>query len=370
MADQNRAQVIVTCPGCGANNRIREHSVFEIPHCQICKHSLERLSPWRLARRPDGYGSKDTCGPAAASRAQADSSGPHLGLGSKILILVLLTSAVPIALFLAAQGSTVNTAPRIKTAITPPPQARPVSPPIQVRKPVGAVAPVVQKAAFAEDLKLLEPLKPIPQIDPKRFNPTQTDPKLVVDPERTQKIIETNEKILKRNQKILDGVQTDLKRFESPKYAEAPEPVPLPTDRKLRNGTMINSRRLNGAGQLQVDNGLPNDAVVKVVSTDTDDCIAFFYVASNSAHKIKGIPDGDYKLMFCSGYDWDKKARCFTRDKRKSKFREPSTFTTTRERTSRGILRHSVILRVTLHRVPHGNAKADPISDAEFDRYD
>ena len=118
-----------------------------------------------------------------------------------------------------------------------------------------------------------------------------------------------------------------------------------------------------------MENGLNRDAVVKLVRTDSNQCVAFFYVASKATYEIKGIPDGQYNLLFCSGTDWDESKRSFTRNKRFSKFQDPSSWNTVRERNGNTISTRYSSHQITLHGVPTGNARTGYVSEALFDQY-
>jgi len=155
-------------------------------------------------------------------------------------------------------------------------------------------------------------------------------------------------------------------KAESAKVSKPPAPPPL--NRRLANGTMIRSGELDGKGRLQVENGLGRDAVAKLVRKGSNHCTAFFYVSSKATHEITGIPDGDYDLCFCAGTDWDEQKQSFTRDKSFSKFRDPTSWSTTREHREDGIYWRYDINQVTLHPVVGGKAKTDRIGEDEFSK--
>jgi len=139
-------------------------------------------------------------------------------------------------------------------------------------------------------------------------------------------------------------------------------------NRRLANGTIIRSRRLRGKGHLQVENGLDRDAVVKLVKRGSQRYTVFFYVRSNSTHEITRIPDGEYNLFFCSGTDWDKMKKSFKRDKSFSRFRDSSSWTTTKERRHGGTHWVYSVHRVALHPVRGGTARTDALLEADFSR--
>jgi hypothetical protein len=101
----------------------------------------------------------------------------------------------------------------------------------------------------------------------------------------------------------------------------APRDTPLPQqllpriNRKLSNGTIIRSSslRLHGSGQLTIKNGLSLDAAAKLIDKQNNLCKAYFYISSESPFTLTGVPDGNYRLLFGIGEDWDSSTLFFTR---------------------------------------------------------
>lgn len=251
MQAPNSAAVVVTCPGCGTQNRIQPHAPTVSPLCGACTRSLAGVSPWSAkAREP-------------VANPRGDLYG-KLALASVVLVLGLIT---------------------VVTVF---------------QRPAGNGKPSLPTVA-------------------------STTPK--------------------------------------------PPPQPL-LNRRLGNGTMIKSGVLNGNGHLEVQNGLDRDAVVKLVPTMTKQCTAFFYVASKSTCKIEGIPDGQYNLLFCTGTDWDEHKKSFTRDKRFSRFQDPSGWNTTKETVGDRIRTRYTIHQITLHPIRGGKARSSTMGEGDFSQYE
>ncbi|MFI9560684.1 hypothetical protein [Nonomuraea endophytica] len=130
--------------------------------------------------------------------------------------------------------------------------------------------------------------------------------------------------------------------------------------RRLSTGKFIKRENLNGRSSLQIDNGSTRDAVVTVMRGGTK---AFsIYVRKKGKYKVRGVRDGNYKIYFTHGVDWDGKNRAFTRDCSFERFQKSVKFKTTY--TASQILWHD--WRITLHAVSGGNAPTDPVDPESF----
>ena len=143
----------------------------------------------------------------------------------------------------------------------------------------------------------------------------------------------------------------------------------LPTDDRLTSGSLLVDRLRNysGKGKLTLDNGLAEDAYVKLVSNGK--LAAAFYVRSHEQFTYSTIPDGTFSVLYCTGYGWDGTARNFTRGRHARRYDEPIGYATRQERDSTGITTYTDTVTLTLHKVIGGNAKASDTSLEEFDRY-
>lgn len=104
-----------------------------------------------------------------------------------------------------------------------------------------------------------------------------------------------------------------------------PDPVSL-SERRLSNGQLIDNQRRNGSGQLEVDNGTEQDAVVKLVQGGKP--IVSVYVRGGSETTVENINDGSYEMFYTSGVDWDDELKAFTRSCQFERFEAPVEFTT------------------------------------------
>ncbi|RJL32575.1 hypothetical protein [Bailinhaonella thermotolerans] len=127
-------------------------------------------------------------------------------------------------------------------------------------------------------------------------------------------------------------------------------------NRRLAHGQALRRPGNRGLGELTVDNGNAKDAVVTL--TRGKKTAFTFYVHKKRKFKLTGIPDGNYRLFFTSGGDWDPKYRGFTRDCSFEKFDEPFPFKTTATAYD--------TWSITLHAVSDGKAET---SEAEPDDF-
>ncbi len=143
----------------------------------------------------------------------------------------------------------------------------------------------------------------------------------------------------------------------------------LPTDDRLTSGSLLVDRLQNysGKGKLTLDNGLAEDAYVKLVWNGK--LVAAFYVRSHEKFTYSTIPDGTFSVLYCTGYGWDGTARNFTRGRHARRYDEPIGYATRQERDSTGITTYTDTVTLTLHKVIGGNAKASDTSIEDFDRY-
>lgn len=139
----------------------------------------------------------------------------------------------------------------------------------------------------------------------------------------------------------------------------------------LTNGTIINwlPRYFNGLGELRIDNGTRQDAVVKLVKKSIDSSIYTAYIKSDNIHIIKNIPDGRYTLVFMHGEDWSESSKTFLVARSYSEFEEDFYYTTKEVTEYDGIYEEYNTYEITLHSVYGGTADIDPISANEFNKY-
>jgi hypothetical protein len=158
-------------------------------------------------------------------------------------------------------------------------------------------------------------------------------------------------------------------RESPPRRTSSPQQLPPTINRKLPNGTIIRSFSLHGLGQLTIKNGLSLDAAVKLVDKRDKVCKAYFYVRAYDQFTLPGINEGDYRLLFGIGEDWDQATEFFTRNQAFSEFNKPMDFVTFQEQRGDSIYENYTVMEVTLHPVPGGNIKTHTISAMEFQKY-
>ncbi|MEU5861318.1 MULTISPECIES: hypothetical protein [unclassified Nonomuraea] len=131
-------------------------------------------------------------------------------------------------------------------------------------------------------------------------------------------------------------------------------------NRRLKNGAFIRRASLGGRSSLEVDNGGSRDAVVTVVRGGSKTFSV--YVRKRAKFKVRGVPDGTYKIYFTHGVDWDGKSKSFTRQCSFERFQKSVKFKTTVTATQ--ILWHD--WRVTLHAITGGNARTATVNPDDF----
>ena len=142
----------------------------------------------------------------------------------------------------------------------------------------------------------------------------------------------------------------------TPTFTPTPTATPLP--RRLDNGEYINRVDwFHGEGELEIDNGTSLDAVA-VLTTLTEEPLASVYVRASSQFTITDIPDGEYKLFFMLGEDWDDATGRFTRKAHYSAFQDTFSYITTSTTAT--------IWKATLHPVVGGTAATEEVDPSKF----
>lgn len=151
--------------------------------------------------------------------------------------------------------------------------------------------------------------------------------------------------------------------------AQPPSGQHLTTDNRLNSGVLLtdNFREFGGKGQLILDNGLVDDAYVKVVGGSK--LWASFYVRGGEKFILDDVPDGTYQVLYCTGFDWDPMARDFGRDQHAMKHDRGLDFTTTRKTQGTQTIVSTPVFTLTLRAVSDGNAPTSDIPLEEFNRF-
>ena len=141
--------------------------------------------------------------------------------------------------------------------------------------------------------------------------------------------------------------------------AAAAEPTPGPSGPRPENGATIVKRGKSGRGELAIDNGTDQDALV-TLSTGGK-AVRAVYVRASGNTDLRGIADGTYDIFVAQGDGWNRELRRFTDSPDYSKFDETAPFRT--EKESGGI--RYTRLSITLQPVVNGNVSTQPVdSDA------
>jgi hypothetical protein len=139
---------------------------------------------------------------------------------------------------------------------------------------------------------------------------------------------------------------------------------PRPTEyNSLPTGTRIEEDvGTNGHGELAVENGSNEDAVVRLAYVEVDETVRWFFVQAHSTGRVRKIPAGNYKLAFTTGLNWVESEDTFSWHPTYSEFERSFDFK--EQHDSDGVQFHSI--RVTLHSVPFGNVRTKTITREEF----
>ena len=156
-----------------------------------------------------------------------------------------------------------------------------------------------------------------------------------------------------------------------PKDKDTVDPVlrHLPSDERLTSGSILidQLKTFGGKGKLTLDNGLTEDAYVKLISGDK--LCASFYVRGGEKFTFNHMPDNIYHLIYCTGYGWNTARRDFARGRHAVRYDEPLSYSTTRRTEGNTIISSIGMITLTLHKVANGNTSTSDISLEEFDRY-
>jgi len=139
----------------------------------------------------------------------------------------------------------------------------------------------------------------------------------------------------------------------------------------LPNGTVLSksSYYLKGLGQLKIDNGTNLDAIAKLVNASTNKSIFTVYIKAKNTYSISKISDGNFKLFFNLGNDWDTEIKAFMVNSGYKVFEENFDFTTSEYEEGDYVHTQYATFSVTLNPVIGGQAKTDEINAIEFSNY-
>ncbi|MDR3665486.1 MAG: hypothetical protein P4L35_01465 [Ignavibacteriaceae bacterium] len=134
------------------------------------------------------------------------------------------------------------------------------------------------------------------------------------------------------------------------------------------NGHVFESNRysLQGQGLLNIKNGTSYDAVAKLVNIATHKSVLTIYIRRNSDLNIEKINDGNYRLYFVLGKNYDENQNIFLEDCSYSVFEEVFNFITYSNEVEGGENINYSLFEVTLHPVIGGTARTNTVSKEEF----
>lgn len=149
-------------------------------------------------------------------------------------------------------------------------------------------------------------------------------------------------------------------------------PITLPQNyNSLDNGTVWGEKSyyFNGYGKLEISNGTSHDAVAKLVSVITDKSVFNVYIKAKSTYTITDINDGNYKLVFNLGNNWDELNKKFLVGNSYEMFEELFDYSTTISQEGDYEYTNYGTFRVTLNPVLNGDAKTNPVNPDTFNNY-
>lgn len=167
-----------------------------------------------------------------------------------------------------------------------------------------------------------------------------------------------------------------------------PAPVPNPTEvintnssvnttlppkipyNYLPNGTVLSRGfyPLKGEGIINISNGSGSDAVVKLITSNGQKAYSV-YVRSNNSYSIKKINDGNYRVLFSFGSNWDETQKKFLVNPSAEAFDKNFDFSTYDTNDGDYVTTHYSTYDITLNPVLNGTAITNPIDPNEFNKY-
>jgi hypothetical protein len=97
--------------------------------------------------------------------------------------------------------------------------------------------------------------------------------------------------------------------------------------------------------------------------------VASFYVRSGDKFTFDHIPDGNYQILYCSGYGWESARRDFSRGRRAVCFDSLLDYKTQFKTEGTSTTSYTDVITLTLGKTTNGNASSTDIPLEEFDRY-
>lgn len=161
---------------------------------------------------------------------------------------------------------------------------------------------------------------------------------------------------------VLDLPEEQPKSGNKRKQQEALEPRPT-TYNSLPTGTRIEDDiGTHGHGELTVENGTSEDAVIRLCMVSTDQTVRWFSVQAGNSARMTGIPEGAYRLMYTLGLDWSDPEDSFRWHPSYDQFERLLQYS--EQQDGDGVRYHEI--SVTLNPVIGGNVHTLAISREKF----
>jgi len=159
------------------------------------------------------------------------------------------------------------------------------------------------------------------------------------------------------------AVGEDSSPMTNPPKPQPTRPDPRPTEyNSLPTGTRIEKdSETRGHGELTVENGTTEDAVVRLSDATTYQTVRWFFVKASSAH-ITRIPQGSYRLAYTTGLNWVASDDVFSWQPSYDEFERQIEYDENRD--SERVRFHNI--SVTLNTVLFGNVHTRTITREEF----
>jgi hypothetical protein len=159
-----------------------------------------------------------------------------------------------------------------------------------------------------------------------------------------------------------------FEREEVPLTAKASSPKDAASERPASYNSLPTGTRLQkdlgatGRGELGVENGTSEDAVVRLSLYGTGQTVRWFFVQAHSSAHIGEIQQGTYRLTYTTGLNWIEADDAFSWNPSYNEFERTIDF---REESDSGGVKYHAIT-VTLNPVPSGNVRTKRITRDEF----
>jgi curved DNA-binding protein CbpA len=135
----------------------------------------------------------------------------------------------------------------------------------------------------------------------------------------------------------------------------------------LPNGAEIRKRRhVNGRGDLTVENGTLDDAVVNLVDLNSEKTLRTFYIKTDSTFTERQIPPGLYAVYFTTGIDWNVASMTFNLNASYSHFGKNLEYTERVDENAEKV--EKITYKITLQPVEGGNAEIESSDKDSFEK--